>query len=292
MSLDNNKGYFAALLAVFIWGAFPTLLKETLVELKQVEQFLAIRFLFSTILLMPFLPKALSKLKQIDRFVVGAFIVTTVTVFYSQTYALNQVPASWYVAAFTFVPVIFLMLSKASLNYLEKLGSSTAMLGMLVFFSSLSYEKQMQFSGFVLLMISILSWVAYSLLAKKLHSKLTDFELVALTCFIGLMASTLFWGVQGFQTEPLSIKGITLCVLTAMVVLVALMAYSFSLRVNPVFAVFSQYLEPVLGLMIAALFLRESMCFVQYLAASLIILGTFFIGFASRKKNAEAVSLS
>lgn len=285
MHLSSNKGFFAALLAVFIWGAFPILLKGTLYEFNEIEQLLTLRFFISTLLLAPILPRALNKLRHVELHLILAFTLITVTVFYSQTYALNQVPASWYVAAFTFVPVVFLVFSRQTLNTFEKMGSAIAMAGMLFFFASLSHDAQMSVSSIVLLVVSILSWVAYSLLTKKLHSRLQDYELVALTCFVGLLASLFFWGLNGFHVQAISIIGLGLCAFTSIAVLIALVAYSFSLRKSPVFAVFAQYLEPVFGLTLAALFMSEKMVFLQYLSVSLVVIGTFLVGFAS-KKNA------
>lgn len=285
MSLSSHKGYqayAAALFAVFIWGAFPTLVKDAL-KFTSVEQLLTLRFLISTLLFSFFLPRTLRKIREVSFKNLAVFFLASITVFYSQTYVLDQVPASWYVSVFTFVPILFLIVYRERLSLIGRLGSGLAVFGMALFFISMRHAEGMSFWHLILLIISMLAWVVYSVFAKKLHSHFKDQEVVALTNIIGLVSSCFFWGIHGFQGQVLSFSGLALCLLAGMVLPVALVAYSFSLRFKPVFAMFSQYLEPVIGLVIAALLLGERMHFLQYIAAFIVITGTFFVGIATRK---------
>lgn len=285
MSFSTNKGpqaYAAALLAVFIWGAFPTLVKDAL-KFASVEQLLTLRFLISTTLFLFILPRTLKKIRQVPFKNVAAFFLACITVLYSQTYVLEQVPASWYVSVFTFVPIIFLVVYRERLNLMGWFGSGLAILGMSLFFISMRHAAGMSFWHLTLLIISMLGWVAYSVFAKKLHEHYKDREIVALTNFIGLLSSIFFWGLLGFQGEALGISGLVLSFLAGLVLPAALVAYSFSLRFKPIFAMFSQYLEPVIGLVVAALLLDERMHFLQYVAALTVIIGTLLVGLATRK---------
>jgi drug/metabolite transporter (DMT)-like permease len=289
MNSLSNRAYFAALLSVFIWGAFPTLVKSALAQ-SSIEQLLTIRFLVSTLFLIAILPRTIVKIRQLPFKMLIGFTFVTILVFYSQTYALNNVPASWYVAAFTFVPIIFLLFYREPLNTIGKIGAMFAVLGMILFFSSLSQAETMTVGNVILLIISMLAWVAYSIMAKQLQILFKDNEFVALTCLIGLLSSLFFWSMTGFKGDHISFFGFFLCVLAGIALLIALLAYSFSLRIKPMFAMFSQYLEPIFGLIIAAIFMGEKLCFFQYLAASVIILGTFLVGFATQPRLPEVLS--
>ena len=285
MSLSRPShlyAYSAALFAVFVWGAFPTLIKSAL-QFASVEEFLTMRFLVSCMLFLFVFPRVFTKIKQIPFILCAIFIITVVVVFYSQTYALNQMPASWYVAVFTFVPIVFMVIDRQSLNILGLIGTAIAILGMLLFFMSMSHETKMNFWHIILLIFSMLAWVGYSLMAKQLHPYIHDRELVALTSLVGLLSSLTIWAIHGFHMQPISLPGLGLCALSGIVLPLALVTYSFSLRFKPVFAVFSQYLEPVIGLVVAALFLGERMQFLQYAVTLIVIIGTVLIGIATRE---------
>lgn len=284
MNLSRYHSYYAygaALFAVFIWGAFPVLIKSAL-QFASVEQLLTLRFLVSTLIFITFLPTTIKKIRQISFFQFTAFIIAVVVVFYSQTYALDEMPASWYVAVFAFVPIIFMLIYREPLSTMGFIGTALAIIGMLIFFISMRHEAGINFWKIILLLISMLAWVGYSVVAKQLHRYLQDRELVALTSLVGLLSSISIWSAHGFHAQNIPFSGLSLCVLAGVVLPLALVAYSFSLRFKPVFAVFSQYLEPVIGLIIAALFLGERMGVLQYTAAFIVIVGTFLIGIATR----------
>lgn len=285
MNLSRYSGYYAygaALCAVFIWGAFPTLIKGTL-QFTSVEQLLTLRFLVSTLIFTAIFPRIFKKVQAIPLLNWVTFIVTVIAVFYSQTYALAGVPASWYVAVFTFVPIIFMLIYKEPLSVMGFIGSALAVIGMMIFFISMHHEAKMSFWSVSLLLISVLAWVGYTFVAKKLHLYLEDCELVALTSLVGLLSSLVIWSAHGFHVQCVSLSGLSLCVLAGIILPLALVTYSFSLRFKPVFAVFSQYLEPIIGLGTAALFLGERMNLLQYTAALIVIVGTILVGVATRK---------
>ncbi|AJC48731.1 DMT family transporter [Allofrancisella guangzhouensis] len=285
-SLQNKEAqsYIAALIAVLIWGMFPTLVKSTL-QFASVEQLLVLRFLVASLLFLPMFNTVFNKLLVIEKRYLALFVIFTIAVFFSQTYVLSQVPASWYVAVFTLAPIIFLLVYRETLNLFGKIGVTLAIIGMGLFFTSMNDHTDMNFLTMILLIISMLSWVGYSIFARKLHSQLNDREIVALTSFVGFGSSFVFWGTKGFVWEDLSLSILGLCVLTGVVLPLALVLYSFSLRIKPIFAMFSQYLEPIFGLLAAALFLGEVMGAIQYLAAIVIIIGTLFVGISSRQKK-------
>jgi len=277
----NHQAYIAALFAVFIWGAFPALMKDAL-TFTSVDEVLTLRFLVSTLLFLIIIPRTLSKLRQIRVGSLMMFVVASITVFYSQAYALSEVPASWYVAVFTFVPIIFIFISREPLNSTGKMGSLIAIAGMCIFFLSMRHMADMTIWHIVLLIISMLAWVGYSLSTKQLHHHLQDLEIVALTSLVGLLSSLLIWKAHGFHPEHIPFSGMVLCLSAGIILPLALIAYSFSLRFKPVFAVFSQYLEPVIGFIISAIFLGESMHFLQYTAAMIVIAGTVLVGMATK----------
>lgn len=283
MNLSASKSYIAALFAVFVWGVFPALIKGTL-ELTSVEQLLTLRFGCSVLLFIFIVPRLIKKIAYIPLLPLIAFILIGILVFYSQTYALKEVPASWYIAIFTFVPIIFLAIYREPLNGFGKIGSLLAIIGMSIFFVTLDHATAMNSWNIFLIIMSMLSWVGYSVAAKKLHSYLKDTELVALSSLVGFLASVILWYFQGFQGQILSVSSASLCVLAGILLPAALVAYSYSLRLKPVFAMFSQYLEPIFGLIVAAVFLGEYMNALQYMAAVVVILGTVLVGMGTRKK--------
>lgn len=285
MRVLNRNGlfaYIAALMAVFIWGVFPVVAKDAL-QYSTVEQFLTIRFLISTLICVFYLPDAFKSLSKVNGWHVLGLALVIISLFYSQTYLLDNMPACWYISAFTLVPVIFLFINPESLTREALIGSTVAIVGMIFFFYFSKTGESIKFWQAILLIFSMLCWVGYSVIAKKFNSIMHDIEFVSIGNFIALIFSFTMWKLHGFNSHPLSMHFLLLTLSASILLLIALLSYSYSLRYQPVFAIYAQYLEPIIGLLFAAMLLNEKMASGQIASATIVILGTTLVGIGTRK---------
>jgi drug/metabolite transporter (DMT)-like permease len=254
-------------------------------QFTSIDELLTLRFFISLLVTLKILFSTLKKFKLISTVNLVVFAIIIISVFFSQAYAIDDVPATFYVSIFTLVPIVFLLICREPLNKVAMTGSGLAITGMIVFIFSLQYKGHLSFWSIILVILSMFTWVAYSLFTKKIQNSFLDKEIVAITTLIGFLSSLSVWFLHGFHIQNLSLLGLELCCLAGIVLPLALVAYSFSLRHKPVFAIFSQYLEPIFGLIIAVIFLGEKMNVSQLLAAFIIVSGTFLVGIATRKQR-------
>lgn len=97
--------YIALLVAVTIWGGLPAVTKLTLSGIS-VSLFITIRFVFSSVFLSPLIFRVVKKSKKLSLVHWCTFVVTISVMFYSQTWAIHQVPAPLYIVLFSAKAII------------------------------------------------------------------------------------------------------------------------------------------------------------------------------------------
>lgn len=264
--------YVALLLSMIIWGGVPTMIKLALTQID-VSSFIVLRFMISSILLLPVLGSITRKIKLISLPTWLAFAVTVAVMFYSQTWAIGAVSVSWYVVLFSITPALIAVFLRYKMSWKTILCVGLLGVSLFLFISTDRSDAQWSWLGLGAVFIGILSWVIYSVLIKKLHVAFNDVQITALTCYIAAIVNIGIWVMQGAHSLlNLSFNAYKLSALTGILLPLAFFCYSFAMRRVPRFAIFGQYFEPVFGLVIAVIVLGRSLSILQYGLSGLILL--------------------
>lgn len=283
MSTGTIFAFLAGFGAIVIWALLPVLVKS-IVNHVDVSFFLMQRFLFSTLILSWVIPRIVIKLKFLSKKKLLYFIITLGGNFYLQTWALSQVPASWYVIIIALNPILTLILLRYRLTASTWGGIILALAGTYLF--SIAQHGYL-FAITPLAMIALLggmsTWSFYTVLVKDFHSVYSDLELTALSSIVSLAACLLIWTISGFPTDGAVLRYLPETLLISLIVPVAYFLYSYGIRKLPVVTVNAQYLEPILSLIFAALILHECLTSMQYLASGIILTGVLLSTLYSAK---------
>lgn len=261
------------LLAVALWAAIPAFVKvgsttETLPFL------LVLRFLISSLIFVPFLPKVWRKRHGIP---VRLFLLMSVCLganFFFQGLAMVHLPVSWYLIIFSLNPLFALLLMGIQIRRRAFIGIMLAIVGTLLFVDAREVHSNYGILPIIYVTIGMLTWVVYTLLARKFHATYSNSEVTALTQFSALAACAVIWAFYGLPIATLD--GTQTMAVFALGALTPLAYFGFNacLRALPRFGVVSQYLEPVFGIAIGIAFFNESLTLIQALGSFLIVVGS------------------
>lgn len=269
--------YGSLIIAITIWGGLPTLTKLALSNMT-VLGFIAVRFVFSSLLLSPYLISVAKKCRQVSLRYWLAFTVTISLMFYSQTWAIEQVAVSWYVVVFSVTPVVMALCLRYKMHWQATLGVIVVGFSLSVFLSNGHDSGQWHILGLLAVLVGMLCWVGYSILITQFHHAYSDIQITALTSFIAAIVNLIIW-LAKTQSTVLYFNSYAylFSAIAGIVLPVAFFSYSYALRHCPKFSIFGQYLEPVLGLIIANLILGGSLSLKQYIAFVFILTGVVFV---------------
>lgn len=265
--------YGALIIAITIWGGLPTLTKLALDNMT-VLGFIAIRFIFSSLLLSPYLLTVIKKSPDVP---LKYWLILTVIItlmFYSQTWAIQQVAVSWYVVIFSITPVIMALCLRYRMHWQAIVGVILVGFSLLVFLSKGRDSGQWHLLGLTAVIVGMLCWVGYSLLVTRFHHAYSDIQITAITAYIAALVNVIIWLIN-VEHVSLAFDGQAyfLSAIAGVVLPIAFWSYSYALRRCPKFSVFGQYLEPALGLIIANFILGGTLMIKQYIAFVFILIG-------------------
>lgn len=262
--------YTAALLAVLIWSVAPAVMKLGLSHMDTISLLLC-RFMLSSILFIPVVIGVFKKIKTLTVKNWLAFSTIVGVIYFLQMSALKSLPVSWYLVVFSLNPILSLIFMKVSFNKRLLLSLALAIVGTSLFlkFDELSFEISL--SSWIYMGGGMLAWVAYSSFLPVMQKSYSDFEITALTSFVGLLSTGVVWVANGSGNLSFDTVGTISSLGLGILFPLAYFLFSFVIRYRPVFGIVSQYLEPVFGIAIAYFFLGESLQWMQILGASLIV---------------------
>ncbi|MCW5590142.1 MAG: DMT family transporter [Legionellales bacterium] len=269
--------YLAALFAVSVWGGMPVLVKMALKGIS-VPGFIALRFGFSSLLLLPCLKSVIKKLGDLNSRDLILFILVISVMFFSQTWAMDEIPVSWYVVIFSLTPVLMAVCLRYKMQWPAIVALLVIMISLYLFMSFKEQYDVLTIPAIIALVLGMLSWVFYSVLINKLHTVYNDLQVTTLTCYIAAIVNGLIWIL--FFRSHLSEINLSACLIAACVgaiVPCAFFCYSFAMRHQKLFAIYSQYLEPVLGLLLAALVFKDALSLLQYCCVVFILSGVIVV---------------
>ncbi|MCR4324354.1 MAG: DMT family transporter [Candidatus Curtissbacteria bacterium] len=261
--------YVLILIAVFIWGGAPAIMKLTLTQIP-VFSLAFLRMFLASLLMLPFALKSLHFKKQdLSMFILAALFGVTLNLAFffiglKLTYAIN---AALLIAA---TPILTLFASsiflKEKLTAKLILASLTALAGVVVIIGKpQAGSSSGHLLGNILLMLASITGVVHSIVAKKLLKIYDGTTVTFYTLLIGALTFVPFV-VWEFVTIPnwiASVNSIGLAGLVYGIVLASLAAYWAWMeglkRLPAGEASFFFYIDPITGAILAIILLGEKL---------------------------------
>jgi len=314
------KAYILLLLVSIIWGVASPVIKYTL-SFTTPYAFLFWRFLITSLVFLPFflyfIRKHPLKLKSIPRLVFLGFLGTPLTLLllfagYNKTTSIDG-------AIIGSVAPIFIVIGgalflKEKVTSLEKAGLVIAVIGSLITIVQPFLEGKTlalaNFEGNLLVFGSVLSWSAFTLLAKKDFYHHHPFVITAFCFFVGLLVITPFFLFEGISSTPQlttrptthpaeldpasrdnsllihssALPGILYMSLISSVIAYTLYMYGLSLIEAGEASLFA-YLQPVFAAPLSILWLKESISGIFIIGAFLIAVGVILTEYRPKQRK-------
>jgi O-acetylserine/cysteine efflux transporter len=259
----------AGIVAIVFWAALPVLVKVGLAEIG-IPLLLLGRFVIGAIPALPFLSRLLRKGRQIqatDWLWLGVVLGAN---YYLQARAVAELPASFYIVVFALNPMLSLLVIGTRMTPRILGPIALAAIGTLGFANGDSLTGRVAWPAMLFLVGGMLSWVFYTLLLTRLQKVYDDFDATLVTQLVSLTAVSAIWLGAGAPWTPLGLPTVGLLALLGIGSFLAYLCFSFSLRHFRVFGVASQYLEPVIGLLLAWAVLGERISVQQWCSTAII----------------------
>lgn len=268
----NYKSITAGFFAVLIWSIIPALVKvgsssETL------SFFLFGRFIIASILFLPFLKEILTKMKQIPK--TKWLLLATVLGgnFYFQGLAMEAVPTSWYLVVFSLNPILTLLFIGSNWNKSLIMALVICIFGSFLFLKSSEFKVEQNMLVLLYMFLGMLTWVLYTVIIKGFQKIYNDTETTGITQFLSLISVTAIWFYQGFPVKDLNLTEVSSVIILGLTTPLAYFLFSYTLRHTPKFGIISQYLEPMFGVVIGAVFFNEPLTLASIVGAIAIVAG-------------------
>lgn len=268
-------GILASLLAVVIWGVSPAIVKTPAQQLP-LAYFLLLRYGMSTILFFPIFSRSLfSRILEERR----SFLLLSISIFVHlsfQIISLRYLSVSWYVVLFALAPLISMLILGQKITGMTAFFFILATLGSWLFLDSdsLNFESWL---GIGSLILSIIAWGFLTKGIKGTQKRVNDLEMTALCNLIAFIAYLGLWLMMELPVSPLNRSSLLAIGFLSVSVPVGFALFSFALRQATIFALFSQYFEPVVGVISGYLIFNETLSSRQFLGSSLIIGASGFL---------------
>ncbi len=188
-------------------------------------------------------------------------------------------PVSWYVVIFSICPVVLAICLRYKFKPIAIFSLVLVFVSLYYFLAQDKQQKQyFHIFSFLMLFVGMISWVGYSVIINKLHKAYNDIEITALTCYVGALVNTPFFLLTEFGPSLYNkLPAILIACIMGALLLIAFFCYSYGMRKAPEFCIFSQYLEPVFGLIAAFIFIGSVVTITQIITVLFIIIGTIMI---------------
>jgi probable blue pigment (indigoidine) exporter len=273
MSTQNWKYIWLGLFAVALWAAIPAFVKIG-TSADTLPFLLVLRFGIASLFFLPILKRIFTNVNKIPWQLWLALFISLGANFYFQGLAMIDLPVSWYLVIFCLNPLFALIFLGISLHRKLIIGISLSILGTLLFVNINEVSTQYGIWPFIYLTMGMLTWVSYTVLAKKFQSVYSSLEMTGITQVVSLIASVGIWLATGSHIFTLNTEVVVAVLSLGILTPLAYYAFTSCLKVMPRFSVVSQYLEPVFGILIGFVFFHESFSIFQLIGSAMIVIGS------------------
>jgi drug/metabolite transporter (DMT)-like permease len=270
MKFQDTRAILAGIFAVVLWAAIPSLVKISSDNLP-ISLLVLFRFGISMLAFVWFVPGLVPKIKLVEKkYLVGLFFVLGMNYFF-QSVAMHRLPASWYIVIFALNPILALICLRLRMSTTKWICIFVAAIGSLLFIQAKEVDVLFEPLTFVSLVIGMLTWVGYTVLISGFQKHFSDFEVTSLTHIVSFLAALTIWLGSGMPWQTPNTGDLAAVIILGLVTPFAYYFFAYCLRRNPTFGVVSQYLEPVVGVLLGVILFKESLSWIQIAGASTII---------------------
>jgi drug/metabolite transporter (DMT)-like permease len=223
--------------------------------------------------------------KNFNRFqkpLVWIFLILIMVNTFVQTYAIRGVPYSWYVILFAFQPILALaVIDSKTLLRKSVFGVLIAFSGVLLFVNTKHLSIAVSAMQLSMVFFAMCTWTAYTFLVNKLNAHFSGLEIALMTIMGGMVAAfiaILFIPlIHPIDFSFMLNKNTLLMQIFATGILTTLIygLYSTGLRFAPTLTVILQYIDPLMGCVLAFIFLHETLSSQQIAGGFFIITGIY-----------------
>ncbi len=266
------------LVTLVIWASVPTVAKAALAHVSLVT-YLMLRYTLAGLFMLPYLKQSMAGASRLSWWSWAVLIISSCMIIYVQTWAIQQVTASWYIVVFSSCPVLIALLLRYRFT-VRAIGGLLATIGGLALYLQDSHEAGTPFQLGALLgvLTGMLAWVAYTVVITRFHKVYNDTQITAICSYIGAIFSLLlFLSAGDYSVQQANWQVATAIVVSGALMPLSLWCYSYSMRKAEALTIFGQYLEPLIGLFIAFLVFGAELTAVACGAVALILGGTIAV---------------
>ena len=279
----------AGVAAVLIWAAAPTLIKIGLAD-APVIAVLMLRYLLSVLFGLAWSGSLRKWFRAVPRYLWPRLLLWSALTVCTQTFALSEVPASWYTVFFATSPVFTLLLLRTKWSHRLTISLLMASAGALVFAGASGFSPYPSMLSIAALVISLAAWVGMTQTMVDLHQALSDIgSSMVINYSVALVVACIWLGNGAPWFVPLPAQWIAIAA-TALLMPFAMFLFSYALRGAPIFGICAQYLEIAFGLGVSAIYWHESFGTLQLVGASLVVAALVLLGWRTRDTSQHVVA--
>jgi drug/metabolite transporter (DMT)-like permease len=285
-------GYSSSIGSIIIWATLPFLIKSGLVHLT-VLQFLTARFLIASLILVKYIPSIWRKFGEISKASWLKIFLVSSSIYFLQANVLKTVPASIYVVLHSLTPVLTIFLLGIRLKFFAWVCILLCLISSIVFVVDGKWVAGSVSILTIGAMIGgMICWSYYTLFICELQRVFNDFEIAQIMSITGLFSSLALWLLIDHSIpQKMSFMSIMYPLSLGLIVPVGYYLFSLSLRSTPVFAVTSQYFEPIFSVAFSCLLLKETLTMLQLFAALGCIFFAAMIERISKSNHGKSVEI-
>lgn len=276
MLLSRWPAFAAGVFAVLCWSCLPVAMKLGMKDLP-LTYFLFLRFAISTAFCLSITRIDFKRCEGLPLSCWAILSAILAANFILQAFAIQEIPATWYIAIFSLSPLISLIGVRARLTSVSTLGIALAFVGTSVFSIFSDQLTSLSWKGLLALLAGMITWALYVPAVRPFQDRFSDRQVMAITSCLSLLPVSFLWIVQGAPVAPLSFHGYATVVALGFLVPLAYWSFLYSVRLAPVFGISIQYLEPVFGFAFAVFALGEALTHPQLLGGLAILAGIALI---------------
>ncbi|MBB3117111.1 DMT family transporter [Pseudoduganella violacea] len=266
------------LVTLTIWASVPTVAKAALAHVSLVT-YLMLRYTLAGLFMLPYLKQTVAGASGLSWRSWAVLVVSSCLIIYVQTWAIQQVTASWYIVVFSSCPVLIALLLRYRFTTRAVAGLLATVAGLALYLQdSHAAGAPFQLGALLGVLTGMLAWVAYTVIITRFHAVYNDTQITAICSYIGALFSLMLFIAAGdYSVRQASWPVAAAIIVSGVLMPLSLWCYSYSMRKAEALTIFGQYLEPLIGLFIAFLVFGAELTAFACGAVALILCGTIAV---------------
>lgn len=267
---------FMGVAAVIVWSAIPVFVKSA-GDLSSLGTTLVMRFAIASLFFIHIIPRVWRNRNSVSAKLWLAMTVVLGLNFFLQGIAMIYLPVSWYLIIFSLNPVFALLFIGVRFSRRLVAALCVSLCGTFLFIDLSSLSSPQSGFAFACLVGGMVTWVVYTVLAKRFLKSYSSFELTGITQLLALVSCFAIWLITSRSVDVTGVHSFASIVLLGGLTPVAYFCFTACIRELPKFGIVAQYLEPVFGALLGIFIYGESLTPFQIIGSVMIVAGSALI---------------